>query len=87
MLLENDGIILLADPHMRGKCVRLRNLFDRFQIAALIFHREKLPCAVRAHSFNDVACSVKAGPVSTWRRKCGGTPSSNTSRMTVPASV
>ena len=51
MLFEDDGIILLADPHMRRKSVRFGNLVDRFQIAALISHRENLPRAVRAHGF------------------------------------
>ena len=52
VLFEDDGIILLADPHMRRERVRLGNFFNRFQIAALIVHREKLPGPVRAHGFN-----------------------------------
>ena len=52
VLFEDDRIILLADTHMRSEGVRLGNLFDRFQIAALIFHHEKLPCAIRAHGFD-----------------------------------
>ena len=52
VLFENDRIILLAYPHVRSERVRLWNFFNRFQIAALILHREKLPCAIRAHGFN-----------------------------------
>ena len=52
VLFKDDRIGVLPDPHICGEGVRLRNLGDRLQIAALIRHRENLPRAVRADGFN-----------------------------------
>jgi hypothetical protein len=52
MLGKNDGIIVLAETHMRHERMGLRNLFDRLQIAALIFHRELLARPVGSHGFD-----------------------------------
>ncbi len=46
------AMVVRADPHMRGECVRLRDLFDGFQIAAAIGQGEHLAGAVRPHGLD-----------------------------------
>jgi len=48
---------------MRRERVRLRNLFDRFQIAARILHRETLRVPSGRTVSTDAVCAGRAGPV------------------------
>ena len=86
VLLEGDGMRMLANLDVRLERMRLRYLVDRLQVAVASNQREGLACtvgAVRSRPTN--RATRPACMVSARRRKRGGTPSSNTWSSQQPA--
>src|SRR6202158_3353491 len=62
VLFENDGIILLSDPHRRSEGMWFRNLVTRFQEAVFVTHREQLPRSIGTDRFDRRRLRLQGGP-------------------------